>query len=80
MPKNVQIRNVDDAVYEKLRSRAKASDLSLSQYLRRELERLTELPTMAEWMGLVDSERHKYAAVTAETVEAAFAAGRDERR
>ena len=80
MPKNVQIRNLDDATYDKLRARAKASDLSLTQYLRRELDRLTELPTMAEWLALVDSERSQYAAVTADAVEAAFAADRAERR
>ena len=80
MPKTVQIRNLDDATYDKLRARARASDLSLTQYLRRELQRTTELPTMAEWMALVDSERGRYAEVTAEAVEVASAADRAERR
>jgi plasmid stability protein len=30
-PKNVQIRNLDDATYEELRRRAAAEDLSLTQ-------------------------------------------------
>ena len=80
MPKNVQIRNLDDATYEKLRTRAKASDLSLTQYLRRELDHLASVPSMAEWMAEVDRDRGRFAGLTAEAVEAAFAADRDERR
>ena len=80
MPKNVQIRNLDDATYEKLRTRAKESDLSLTQYLRRELDHLAGVPTMTEWMAEVDRDRGRFAGLTSEAVETAFAADRAERR
>ena len=47
MSKNVQIRDLDDKIYAVLRRRAAAEDLSLTQYLRRELGRLASQPTMA---------------------------------
>ncbi len=80
MPKNVQIRNLDDATYETLRRRAAAEDLSLAQYLRRELERLAGVSTMAEWMEDADRGRSRFAGLERDAVEAAFAADRDERR
>jgi antitoxin FitA len=79
MPKNVQIRNLDDATYETLRARAKASDLSLTQYLRRELEHLASVPTMAEWLAGADRWRADHG-VTREAIDEAMAdvrAGRD---
>lgn len=50
MPKNVQIRDLDDTTYETLRARAEAEDLSLTQCLRRELDRLAAVPSMTEWL------------------------------
>ncbi len=81
MPKNVQIRNVDDATYEVLRQRAAEKDLSLTQYLRRELVRLAEprQQTMAEWLDRVDRSRHRYGGVSGKDVEAAFDEARAER-
>ena len=82
MPKNVQIRNLDDAIYEKLRSRARASDLSLTQYLRRELEHLASVPTMAEWLAEADQWRVEHG-VSREALDEAMAevrAGRDRLR
>ena len=79
MPKNVQIRNLDDATYDTLRARAKASDLSLTQYLRRELEHLASVPTMAEWLAGADRWRAKHG-VGREAIAEAMAdvrAGRD---
>jgi plasmid stability protein len=48
MAKNVQIRDVDDDTYRVLRNRAAAENLSLTAYLKRELERMASGPTMAE--------------------------------
>ena len=80
MPKNVQIRNVNDSTYATLRKRAEANDLSLTQYLRRELDRLAmEQPTMAEWLDKADEFRHRYGGLSAQVVEEAFEAGRAER-
>jgi plasmid stability protein len=80
VPKNVQIRNLDDATYEKLRSRAKASDLSLTQYLRRELERLAEETTMAEWLAEADRWRAAHGGLDRDAVERAFEESRADRR
>lgn len=79
VPKNVQIRNLDDATYEKLRARAKASDLSLTQYLRRELDHLASVATMAEWLAEADVWRAEHG-VTREAIDEVMAdvrAGRD---
>ena len=51
MSKTIQIRDVDDRTYTVLRMRASAEGLSLTLYLKRELDRLTNSPTMAEWLG-----------------------------
>jgi plasmid stability protein len=80
MPKNVQIRNLDDATYETLRARAAAEDLSLTQYLRRQLERLASERTMAEVLVRADQRRSRGAAVSREAVLAALEADRAERR
>jgi plasmid stability protein len=80
VPKNVQIRNLDDATYDKLRARAKASDLSLTQYLRRELERLADETTMAEWLAEADRWRREHGGLDRDLVERAFDEMRAERR
>jgi plasmid stability protein len=68
VPKNVQIRNVDDATYDVLRRRAAENDLSLTQYLRRELNRLAEpqQQTMAEWLDQADEFRRRHGGVDGE--------------
>lgn len=50
MGKTIQIRDVDDETYTVLRTRAAAEHMSLNTYLRRELERLANGPTMAAWV------------------------------
>jgi plasmid stability protein len=42
MPKMVQIRNVPDALHRALRARAALAGMTLSDYLRAELERAVE--------------------------------------
>jgi plasmid stability protein len=79
VPKNVQIRNLDDATYEKLRARAASSGLSLAAYLRRELEHLASLATMAEILEEADQWRAEGGGVSREAILEALHAGREER-
>jgi hypothetical protein len=74
----VQIRNVDDATYETLRARAAAADLSLTQYLRRELDRLAEERTMSEWLDRADRWRARHGGIGRAAVEEAFDENRAE--
>lgn len=48
MPKTIQLRNIPDAVHRKLKKRAAAEGLSLSDFLIREFRRVAERPTQAE--------------------------------
>jgi len=44
----IQIRNVPDALHRALRTRAAQAGMTLSDYLRMELERVTERPPVSE--------------------------------
>ena len=44
----VQIRNMPDALHRKLKARAAAAGMSLSDYLLQELRKSAEVPTMDE--------------------------------
>ncbi|HUA73172.1 MAG TPA: hypothetical protein VL988_00280 [Solirubrobacteraceae bacterium] len=46
--KTIQIRNVPDEVHRTLRTRAAAADVSLSDFVLRELERVADRPPIAE--------------------------------
>ncbi len=48
MSKMVQIRHVPDKLHRKLKARAAMEGMSLSDYLRREVELIAERPTVAE--------------------------------
>jgi len=50
MPKMIQIRHVPDAVHRKLKTRAAAKGMSLSDYLMLEISELAKLPTMEDWL------------------------------
>ena len=76
----MQIRNLDDATYEKLRARARADGLSLSQYLRRQLDRLADLATMAEVLERADRWRAEGGGIPGEVLAAAHEADRADRR
>jgi antitoxin FitA len=80
VPKNVQIRNLDDATYDKLRARAAADGLSLSQYLRRELDHLASLATMAEILERADRWRATGGGIPGDVLAAAHEVDRAERR
>jgi plasmid stability protein len=51
MAKNVQIRNVPDALHRELRTRATRAGRSLSDYLLEELTRVGTRPEMADLMA-----------------------------
>lgn len=50
MSKMVQIRDVPDDLHRTLKSRAASEGLSLSDYIKRELEHTAQLPTLREWL------------------------------
>jgi plasmid stability protein len=47
----VQIRNMPEGLHRRLKARAAAAGLSLSDYLLGELRRVAETPTRAELLG-----------------------------
>jgi antitoxin FitA len=50
MPKTIQIRDIDDDVYDALARRAAEVGLSVPEYLRKETERLAARPSVEEWL------------------------------
>lgn len=48
---HIQIRNVPDPVHRALKSRAALAGMSLSDYLRVELTRLAQVPTVEEFQA-----------------------------
>jgi antitoxin FitA len=50
MSKMIQVRDVPDRVHSALKSRAAREGMSLSDFIKRELERTAERPTMQEWL------------------------------
>ena len=55
MPKAIQIRDVPDDVHAVLRVRAAKAGMSMSEYLRSELIRMAEKPTMEELYARIQS-------------------------
>lgn len=51
MPKMIQIRHVPDAVHRKIKARAAQAGMTLSDYLRAEIERIAALPTRDEMLA-----------------------------
>ena len=50
MSKMIQIRNVPDEVHRTLKARAAREGMTLSDYIKRELKKSAELPSMQEWL------------------------------
>lgn len=48
MSRMIQLRDVPDDLHRRLKVRAAASGMSLSEYLIREIERISEVPTFEE--------------------------------
>ena len=51
MPKTIQIRDLDDAVYAGLSRRAAEAGLTVPELLRREAARIAARPSLDEWLG-----------------------------
>jgi antitoxin FitA len=68
MPKTIQIRDIDDAVYSSLSIRAAEAGLTVPELLRREATRIAARPSMAEW--LARTARRPSAITRAQIVEA----------
>ena len=68
MPKTVQIRDIDDAVYSALARRAAESGTTVPELLRREIARLAARPTVEEW--LARTRRRPSSISRAEVIEA----------
>ena len=56
MPKMIQVRNVPENLHSILKLRAAREGMSLSDFVRRELERVAERPSMKEWL---EQTRHR---------------------
>ena len=50
MSKMIQVRDVPERVHGTLKSRAAREGMSLSDFIKRELERVAARPTMREWL------------------------------
>ena len=50
MSKMIQIRDVPDRVHSTLKARAAREGMSLSDFLKKELARAAERPTIEEWL------------------------------
>ena len=48
MPKMIQIRHVPDALHRKLKIRAAEADMTLSDFIKLELEQMASRPTLAQ--------------------------------
>ncbi len=46
----MQIREVPEPLHSALKARAASEGMSLSDYIKRELVRIAERPTMREWL------------------------------
>ena len=46
----IQVRDVPESVHGALKSRAAREGMSLSDFIKRELARVAERPTMQEWL------------------------------
>ncbi len=77
MGKTIQIRDVNEHTYTVLRTRAAAEHLSLTAYLKRELEKMAAGPTMAEWLARVDRTVPKVDISRDEIVDALHEARRE---
>lgn len=78
MGKTIQLRDVDDRTYTALRTRAAAEHLSLTAYVKRELDKLTSGPTMAELLDRADQRRRRGIGVSSADILAAVHELRDE--
>ncbi len=50
MSKMIQVRDVPDELHQILKTRAAQEGMSLSDYLKRELQRVAERPSLQDWL------------------------------
>jgi hypothetical protein len=50
MSKMIQVRDVSEQLHSTLKARAAREGMSLSDFIKKELERAAERPTMREWL------------------------------
>ena len=65
MSKMIQVRDVPERVHGTLKSRAAREGMSLSDFIKRELERMAERPTMREWLEQTQSVKPVHSKSTA---------------
>jgi plasmid stability protein len=51
MSKTIQIRDIPEQVHRTLKARAALEGISLSDFIKRELQRSVQQPTMQEWLN-----------------------------
>jgi antitoxin FitA len=68
MSKMIQIRNVPDALHTKLKIRAAAAGMNMSDYIKRELDRRTRRSTIQEMVARREAQGRKSTATTQEMV------------
>ena len=78
MGRTIQIRDVDEHTYTVLRTRAAAEHLSLTAYLKRQLEAMTAGPTMAETLERADRRRARGVGVSGQAIVDAVREAREE--
>ena len=81
----IQIRDVPDQVHAVLKARAALEGISLSDFLKKELERTVERPTMREWLERAREARpipakRSAAQIVRELRDAARGSGQNEMR
>ena len=57
MSKMIQVRDVPEQVHRTLKARAAREGMSLSDFIKRELERSVERPTMREWLSRTEQAK-----------------------
>lgn len=65
MNKMIQIRNVPEKLHRKLKARAAAEGITLSDYLREEIERLSTKPTLKQWAEELRKRNVDYGPISA---------------
>jgi len=65
MNKMIQIRNVPEKLHRKLKARAAAEGMTLSHYLREEIERLSTKPTLKQWAEELRKRNVDYGPISA---------------
>lgn len=53
MSKMIQVRDVPDELHNTLKARAAREGMSLSDFLKREMQLMAERPSVQEWLDLI---------------------------